>query len=398
MARFRYSALAADGKRLSGVMEGADPRAIGDRLAADGVQPLHIRPAGSGWLAWRGMRKISRDELAAFLHDLAALHHAGVPLRKAFAVLAASGPGSVAEVAGLMGDRLERGSDPASAARLDASGEFAVTAELMRAGEMSGRLSQTLGFAAAMLERRSRIARQLVTALAYPAFLLVLSGFALVALAVFAGPALEPLIAERPEGAGALAGFLSIGHFLRAHGTTIALLTAGCVLAGSLTMRAPGAVHALAALRRRAPFIGAVVRDLNFGSFAITLGALLSGGASTARALDIAARTAPNASWRKTFSLSAQALREGRGVRDALAGLPDAPPSLLRLAKVGEETGALGQMLDRAGNMLIERATRRLQRAAAALGPALILLMGGLIGWIISGFLGGLSQLGETGL
>jgi type II secretory pathway component PulF len=245
------------------------------------------------------------------------------------------------------------------------------------------------------LGRQSEFARRIASALAYPVFLIVLSIGAVIALAAFAGPAIAPLLAEAPDASPALAAVIAAGEALRRHGLAILAGVLAMVLLLGAAARQPAAREALALLRSRLPLVGAVVRDINCGAFARTLGAMLQGGAPAGAAFDLAAQTAPNSAWRRKLLAAGQSLRDGRTVAAALAGIPGAAPELARLARVGEESGALGEMLARAGDLAVERGLRTLDRAAAAAGPILILAMGGFTGWLMSAFLGGLTQLGE---
>ncbi len=395
MTRFRYSALTSSGRSRSGLIE-ADTRDEAVRtLAARGETAVHLKQAN----ATMGRARISRGDLATFLADLAALHDAGVPLRRALDVLA-SGASTVraAQLARLMAERLDAGSDFGRATRMEESGDLAFAAELARAGEASGRLGDSLRFAADLLRRQSEFSKRIVGALAYPAFLAALSVFAIIALAAFAGPAIAPLLEDAPNPPGDLKLVLAVGNTLQRHGLGILAAAIVLVAAFVLVAQRPSAREALAALRARLPILSDIVRDINCGAFARTLGALLAGGASASTAIDLAAGSAPNTHWRKRFIASGQALRDGRTVANALGSISGASPELFRLARVGEETGALGEMLARAGNIAVDRALRRLDQAAAAAGPILILTMGGFTGWLMSAFLTGLSQLGEGAL
>jgi len=397
MARFRYAALTREGRTKRGLVEAQSRDDAVRALAARGETPTELTETRPGGASLRGGdATLPREELATFLSDLAALHDAGVPLRRALDVLAGdASPPRAARVARLMAERLDAGSDLAHAARLEEGGDLALASELVRAGEVSGRLGETLRFAALLLQRQSEFSRRITSALAYPAFLLVLSLVALVALAAFAGPAIAPLIAEAPDRAPGLSAVLAVGEALRRYGVFIAAALAVGIALLVLAARQPPVREALATLRTRTPFLGPIIRDLNCGAFARALGALLAGGAPAANAIDLAAATAPNASWRRRFRRAGERLRDGRTIAGALVSIPGASAELVRLARVGEETGALGDMLSRAGDIVIERALRQLDRAAAAAGPALILIMGGFVGWLMSAFLSGLSRLGD---
>jgi type II secretory pathway component PulF len=79
----------------------------------------------------------------------------------------------------------------------------------------------------------------------------------------------------------------------------------------------------------------------------------------------------------------------------ALTAVKDAPQEISHLAMVGEETGTLGPMVVRASEIMLGRALRRLDRLAAAAGPALIVAMGGFLAWVMTSFLGGLASIGD---
>ncbi len=337
-----------------------------------------------------------KKELADFLDDLATLHDAGVPLRRALDLLAGHDASRhVRELSQLMMERLDAGADLGAAARISGQGDLALAAELARAGEMSGRLGETLRVGSTILERQSVFATRLRSAMAYPVFLLVLSFAAIIALSVFAGPALAPILEEAPGDAGGLAGLIAFGNFLRAHGLFLLALSAAFGSAFVLASRRPPLDKALAVIRLKTPGIAPLVRDLNCGAFARTFGALVAGGAPAARALELAAASATNSAWRARLNVSADALREGRTVAAALQAIEGLPEELIHLTKVGQEAGALGDMARRAGDILIARALRRLDVIAALAGPVLLVAMGGIIAWIMSAFLGGLSGVGD---
>jgi type II secretory pathway component PulF len=392
MAVFRYAALQATGRVRSGLVEAETQDAALRLLSARGETPVRIKPARGD----AGRTRIPRRELATFLADLAALHDAGVPLRRALDVLASgASTARAAQLTRLMAERLDAGSDVGRAASLAGTADLAFAAELARAGEASGKLGDALRFAADMLRRQDEFARRIGGALAYPAFLLFLSLMAIIALAAIAGPAIAPLLEDAPNPPEGLTFVLGLGTALQEHSAIILAGLVATIVGMILASRTAPVRNALAAARARAPFLGAIVRDINCGAFARILGALLSGGASAVIAMDLAANAAPNTLWRGRFREAGQSLRDGRTIAAALASLPGASPELARLAKVGEASGAVGEMLGRAGNIAVERALRRLDQAAAAAGPVLILAMGGFTGWLMSAFLTGLSQLGE---
>ena len=130
----------------------------------------------------------------------------------------------VARLARLMADRLDAGAELSAAARVDDANDIQLAAELAKAGELSGELELTLRAGAKVLRSQAEFVKRLRSAMAYPSFLLVLSLFAVIALSLVAGPALEPLLAETTNGkADGLRMVLGFGAFVREQAVVVVL-------------------------------------------------------------------------------------------------------------------------------------------------------------------------------
>jgi len=398
MKRFRYSSLTADGQAQRGILEAESLEEVAEAITSQGEVLVSARETGSSIFSRAG-RSPSRKELSAFLEDLAALHDAGMPLRKALDLLADGDVSkSTRAFAGLMARRLDAGADLGRAAQLSDDSSVSLAAELARAGELSGRLSETLRVGALILAKQAEFFEKMRQSLAYPAFLLVLSLVAIIALAVFAGPALAPLLEGASGSTQNLAWLIAFGDFARSYGVWV-LASALLVLGVSLKAAERDPIRGqLAQLRANIPGIKSVLRDLNCGAFARTFGALLSGGAPAVRAMELAASSAPNPFWADKFRAAADRMRDGGTIGLSLSSVPEIPAEITRLTRVGEEAGAIGEMSTRAGTILLDRSVKRLNTISAMIGPALLVAMGALIAWIMSAFLSGLSSLGEVGL
>jgi type II secretory pathway component PulF len=137
---------------------------------------------------------------------------------------------------------------------------------------------------------------------------------------------------------------------------------------------------------------------LVFGAVAIALGNMLSAGASMSEALRLATRSAPSKLARERLDPVAQAVRQGQPLSAALEQVKSFPDAIIRLATVGEASGALGAMLTRGGKIEEDAALKRIEATGRILGPALIVGLGAIIGLMMGGLLTGLSQLGQSAL
>jgi type II secretory pathway component PulF len=144
--------------------------------------------------------------------------------------------------------------------------------------------------------------------------------------------------------------------------------------------------------------LGGTTRSLIYGAFAIALGNMLAAGAPMSEALRLALRSVPSNLARKRLEPVLTGVRQGQALPTLLQSVKGAPSTLVRMAAVGEASGALGPMLGRAGKLEEEAALRRIEAIGRLLGPAFIILLGGLIGGLMAGLLSGVSALGQTAL
>jgi len=126
------------------------------------------------------------------------------------------------------------------------------------------------------------------------------------------------------------------------------------------------------------------------------LGRLLSAGVPASQALKLAAAAMPVDLARARLEAAGAAIYEGASVSRALQACKGMPPIVLRMAEVGEQSGSLGALLERAVDFEQAAALRDIQSIAKWLGPVLIVLLGGLIGAVMASLLGAISGIGSA--
>ena len=269
---------------------------------------------------------------------------------------------------------------------------------LVTAGESGGGISAGLQRASEMLEARVKLRDQLVSALSYPAFVLLTTVLALGAILLFVIPALAPLVDEAGGSAPFfLRAMIAVSTFLIANLAIVATAALLSCLAGVAAARSEAGSAWLQGLflDRLSP---RTAGGLVFGGFAVTLGSLLTGGSSMSDALKLSIEAVGQKLVRERLNQAELRVRQGERLSEALAAIKGFPSSISRLAKVGEASGSLGEMLARAGRLEEEKAIRRLESGSRSLGPALIVLLGGVVGLLMAGLLSGVSQLGSAAI
>jgi type II secretory pathway component PulF len=267
-----------------------------------------------------------------------------------------------------------------------------------RAAELVGDLPGGLRRAGDLLEGRIKLREQLVSALSYPLFVLVSTIAAALMILLLVVPTLAPLVddagGERPLILGSL---ITVSDLLRAQ-MPVFLGLIGAMIAG---LTAAGRAGLLAGPVDRFLHEGPprkVMSALTFGGFAIALGGMLASGAPMTDALRLAIRGVNSEVSRRKLEPVATAVRQGHSLSVALQGVRGFPGAITRMAAVGEATGALGAMLARAGRLEEASGLKRIDAVARLLGPALIVVLGGLVGLLMAGLLSGVTELGQAAL
>ena len=395
---FAYVALGADGKRVRGQVAGPSEQAAFERLRRQGLSPLKLKTVRSAGQAPRG-ESLRDRESAEILLSLADLLSAGADMRASLNVLLSRAQGTrVANACRQLLREISAGEALDATFARTLAPRHGFVAALVAAGEAAGDLPQALRRAGEMLEAAIKLREQLIGALAYPLFVLVstLAAAGVILLAVV--PSLEPLVSDAGgEGAPILSGLLAVSRLLRDHG----LVLVAILLSGLAALAALARAGLLAAPLDRLWLTGPWRRTtgaLSYGGFAISLGAMLTAGAPMSDALRLAVRGVRSTLAKARLRLVLQQVRQGVSLSEALQAVKGFPPTIVRLVSVGESTGALGRMLQRSGKLEEDAAVRNIEAAARLLGPALIVLLGGLIGLMMAGLLSGVSELGTAAL
>lgn len=394
---YRYLAIDAAGRRTTGEISSSDEAAAFEELRSRGLSPLGFRTVRKRREA-RVKAPTDRDS-ADFLASLADLLRAGADIRTSLSILASrSDKGAVKQLTQTLSASISGGDSLDRSFAACFQGRHAFVASMVSAGEAAGDLPGGLQRAAEVFNARLTLREQLVSVLAYPLFVLTSSIGAVFVILLFIVPSIAPLA----EDAGAnppasLAALIVASDFLRENLALLGGLTLLSTALVAFAGRAGMLSRPLEALFLDGP-ARRTVRGIVFGGFSISLGTMLAAGAPVTDALRLANRSVMTNAARKRLEPVVQIVRQGQSLSTALEAVPGFPSAVIRLAAVGEATNALGQMLSRGGKLEEEAAMRRIQAMGRVAGPALIVLLGLLLGTLMAGLLSGVSQMGQAAL
>ncbi|MCH8178998.1 MAG: type II secretion system inner membrane protein GspF [Proteobacteria bacterium] len=384
MPAFRFEALDAAGKTIHGLVEADNPKAARAQLRTQHMVPLKVSAvqvassseAGSPRLFAR--RVFNASELAVWTRQLSGLVVAGLPLERALTALAdeAEDPRQRELVAHLRAE-VNAGA-PFAQALSGSPREFdEVYRGVVAAGEQSGQLGGVLDKLANDLEERQTLKSKLIGATLYPAIVSLFAVVIVVALLVFVVPQVAQVFSSSKRALPFLTQFmLGLSAFMRGWGWLLGLSLLGGFTALMLARREEGFRQRFDAFWLGLPIIGRLSRGYNAARFAGTLAMLAGSGVPILKALQAAAETLSNRAMRADAMDALVQVREGAPLASALAAKKRFPGLLSMFARLGEQTGQLPLMLQRAAVQLSGEVQRRALAIATVLEPLLIVIMG----------------------
>lgn len=391
MPAFKYEALSPEGRSSSGLLEADNARAARAQLRAQGLVPLGVEPVeqqgaetGPG-LGFMRRRVFGATGLAVWTRQLAGLVGSGLPIERALTALADEAEDQrQAELLAQLKAEVNAGS-PFARALASAPREFdEVYRAVVAAGEQSGALGPVLERLADDLEQRQELRAKLIGAMAYPAIVSLIAVLIVIFLVSYVVPQIASVFTSSKRALPLLTiVMLGISDFVRHWGWA---LLAGVVAGlGSLSWALRNAAfrERFDAGVLRLPLLGRLARGYNGARFAATLAMLAGAGVPILKALQAAAETLSNRAMRADALDALAQVREGAPLGSALAGKKRFPGILAMFARLGEQTGQLPQMLERAARQLGTEVQRRAMAAATLLEPLLIVAMGGLVMMIV---------------
>lgn len=337
---------------------------------------------GIGGLALPRRRRVPTTDFIVFNQELATLLKAGLPLVQSLDILRRRSPNPTFRAA--LNDVHERvRSGTALSEAFEAQGLFSgvYTASLM-AGEKSGSLEQVIRRYVAHVKVLASARAQVVSALIYPAVLVLLS-VAVVGLIVFK---VVPEFAEFYAQFGRSAQLPLSTQFVVAVSNNL-VGSAGLIIASVIAIvaatilwfRQPEQRRQLHATILRVPYFGPLARKFATAQTSRTLATLLAGGIPLVNALDIAARSTGNLSIAAHLDGVARQVREGSSLAAALTERAIFPHVAVEMVEVGESTGALADMLNSVADFYDEENQTSLTRFSNLIQPLLLIVMGAVI-------------------
>ncbi|MEZ5555156.1 type II secretion system F family protein [Haliea sp.] len=400
MAYFSYRAIGRDGKPLDGTLE-ADGLEVASRLLrAQGLTLLALEEGAGKTKQAATSKPVKRDDVLSTTSELAVLLRAGLPLDRALKVLIdmASEPALEALLQDLLRDvKAGKALSQALLPHQSVFGNFYIN--MVRSGEASGQLSAVLDRLVEYLQNAKANRDNVVSALIYPAILLVVAVLSIVLMLGFVVPQFETLFEDMGEALPPLTALVvGAADFIAGYGWLLLLvaLGAGWWLRNWLATDAGQASKDARLLKM--PVVGGILFQFEVSKFARTVGTLLGNGVSLLKAISIAIDTVDNRVVKQALQVLPPAVKSGKRMSVALEETGLFTPMVIQMTRVGEESGRLDAMMLELARVFDGHVQAGVKRGLTLLEPVLILGMGAIIAVIIIAILLGILSVNDLAL
>lgn len=389
MPAYSFEALDTQGQTRRGVLEAETARAARSQLRAQALVPLQVTPvqresSGLNTVIWES-KVFSATALTVWTRQLAGLVNAGLPIERALSALSeeADTPRQRDLVSALRTE-VNAGAPFAKALSQHPREFSAIYVAVIGAGEQSGHLGLVLERLADDLQAQQSLKGKLLAASLYPAIVSTVALLIVLFLLAYVVPQVAQVFSSNQRALPVLTRImLGLSDVVKNYWwLALALLIAGMATLHT-ALKQPALRRTFDAAWLQLPLIGRLARGYNAARFASTLAMLATAGVPILKALQAATDTLSNTALRYDAQDALVLVREGAPLASALAQHPRFPRLLVMFSRLGEQTGTLPTMLQRAADQLSEEVQRRAMQLATVLEPLLIVAMGGMVMLIV---------------
>jgi general secretion pathway protein F len=382
MALFSYRATTMEGTIVEGAIEAADEKSAIERLKNTGVIPLRVAAPEEG-LKKRITLRSSKVNLLTFTTELSTLLGAGLPLDRSLNILSSiSESKDMKNIVQSILKSIREGSSFSDALQRHPKVFPRLYINMIRAGESGGVLDVVLDKLNEFLESSKELKEHIFSVMIYPTILIITGGISIIILLTYVLPKFSVIFAEL---GGSLPLptqiLLTFSNILKSYWwIVLSVLITGWIIFRNYIKSDTGR-YKWDAFKLK--MMGEVIRKLETARFCRTLGTLLKSGVPLLQALNNARDVISNKVLASGIDAVSAGAKEGKGIALPLSEANAFPPLALSMIKVGEETGQLDNMLLKVASTYEKSLNTAIKRFVSLLEPAMILIMGLFIGFIV---------------
>jgi len=389
MAEFTWEARTRNGDVQKGTMEAADANTVQSRLRSQQLTPVTVKARAKARFAMPKLGSaVKVKELVTFTRLFATMINAGLPIVQCLDILASQQSNKAFQAALYdIKSNVEQGSTFSEAMRKHPAVFDDLFVNLVQAGEVGGILDSIMTRLSIYIEKRAKLISQVKGALTYPTIVVIIAFGVMAILLTFVIPAFETMFKNFGGGRENLPAItrmmLVLSELFVSYIWLIFLVIIGFGYAIVTLYRNPRGKRWLHQMSLTLPLLGSVMRKIAVARFTRTLGTLLQSGVPILDALEICGRTAGNIIIQEGVLSVRTAVSEGQNMADPLTKAGVFPEMVVQMISVGEQTGALDQMLNKIADFYEEETDVAVAGLTASLEPIMMVGVGGMVGVVL---------------
>jgi type IV pilus assembly protein PilC len=389
MSSFAFKALDVAGIPTRGEIEADDKQVVASQLRARGLTVLDIeeqKPTDVGDVLGR-FQRVKPEELTVATRQLSTMVSSGMTLLRSFYVLEEQTENEKLRAAftGVRKD-VEAGLSLSSALERHPKVFNELYVAMVSAGETGGILESTLLRVADQLEKDDALRRQIKSAMIYPTLIASFAGIVLIALVTFLVPVFEKIFKDFGGDLPVITKFtVWLSHMFTQRWYLIILTIAGTIYAFRKWKASERGRMQWDRFKLKLPMkIGDIVQKVALARFSRTFSGLVAAGVPMLEAIDITGRTSGNRVVELAMQDVEKSVRKGGSLAAPMRAAPEAFPLMVtQMIGVGEETGALEQMMSKIADFYEDQVDAALKALTSILEPLMIIMVGAIVGFIV---------------
>jgi type IV pilus assembly protein PilC len=387
MATYVFKAMDLTGAKASGEVEAASKQVVSDQLKQRGLIVLDIADkGGSKDLTIPFLNRIKPQDLTIMTRQLATMVNSGMTILRALYVLEAQTENEkLATTISAVRKDVEAGLPLSDSLERHPKVFNPLFVAMTRAGETGGVLDSALVRVADQLESADSLRRQVRAAMAYPLVVMTFAFSVLIALVVFLVPVFVGTFKQFGGDLPTITKFtVGLSHAMTGYWYAFILGGFAITWAFRKWKTTDSGRKQWDTLKLRIPMkIGDIVQKIALARWSRTLSALVSAGVPLLQALEITGQTAGNWCVEKAMADVIESVRQGGTIAEPLKHAPVFPGMVTHMIGVGEETGAMDTMLSKIADFYEDQVAAAVKQLASILEPVMIILVGGMVGFIV---------------
>jgi type IV pilus assembly protein PilC len=389
-ATFSYSVRDRSGKLISGTLDAESSAAVARRLKGMGYAPISITESSAGLskeikIPGFGGGKIKLKDLAVFSRQFATMINSGLSLLRALTILTEQTENKkLAEVIGEVRNDVQAGNSLSGAMGKHPDVFPPLMVNMSKAGEIGGFLDSVLLQVAANYEAEVKLRGKIKSAMTYPTVVLFIAVLAVMGMLLFIVPTFAKMFkslgAQLPAPTQLL---VTMSHLLKVGFPVLIILMVVGMIVWRRVKNREEVRNVIDPLKFKLPVFGSLFQKVALSRFARNLGTMMKSGVPILQSLDVVADTTGNIVLARATRDIQESVRQGESITAPLRAHPVFPPMVAQMMAVGEDTGALDQMLEKISDFYDQEVEATTEALTSLIEPIMIAVLGGIIGSMI---------------